>query len=549
MSTEEQTIALKEILGIPTNKAAPTTSSSIRRNNSRRATAGTTTPTGANRTATTVSTTNTPTTAASSLSTPKQKKSKTRTGSNSKEKRSSHKKSQQFIQSNSNGSVNANTCSSTEKRNTVQKTGKKNKRTSGGSSSKSQNEYKENQNYAWSAFQSPPDASNLPLPAFGSLSFDNDDEAQSKAVPTTATVATSATTTSTVTNIATTATTNSSSNDNDFQDTVKGNITVTSEHTTTDIVEGATIGIRGINLAALALSSNSTNNNTDGSKGGDCNGDAVATATAGDGYNTSNGFVSNNKDSMESSMKSPELHRIEMSTPKSTKGERDSTSENDHDDPLLMLMNPSYGNSRNSSMDRNLLTPPMQRTFPEPSIHAHDALHGGRMMTSPVNNPMMPPPFPMAPQPFLTIQVQVPSQLFPGRRMMVPVAPGCNIPVIVPEGVQGGMVIPVTIPNVYGTVGGGGGAMTAGASPIVPRGVQVPPMNLLQSQQFAYKHDVEHMHHDAAVHNQPARQNYNSPPTPAADINGGKGKNDSTMTASWADKVASTIPNSNVLPE
>jgi hypothetical protein len=436
----------------------------------------------------------------------------------------------------------------------VQKTGKKNKRTSAGSSSKSQNEYKENQNYAWSAFQSPPDASNLPLPAFGSLSFDNDDGAPSKeALPTAATATTSSATTitSTVTNIASTApTNNSSSNGNDFQDAVKGNCTVTSEHTTKDMLEGATIGIRGINLAALALSSNSINNNTDGSKGGDCYGDAVATAGDGDGNNTSNGFVSNNKDSMESSMKSPELHRIEMSTPKSTKGERDSTSENDHDDPLLMLMNPSYGNSRNSSMDRNVLTPPMQRTFPEPNVNAHDALYGGGMMMSPVNNPMMSPPISNAPStPFLTIQVQVPSQLFPGRRMMVPVAPGCNIPVIVPEGVQGGMVIPVTIPNVYATVGGGGGgAITAGASPSMPRGVQVPPMNLLQSQHFAYKHNVEHMHHDVAVHNQPPRQNYNSPSTPA-DIYGGKGKHDSTITASWADKVASTIPNSNVLPE
>ncbi len=52
--------------------------------------------------------------------------------------------------------------------------------------------------------------------------------------------------------------------------------------------------------------------------------------------------------------------------------------------------------------------------------------------------------------PYYTIQVQVPPVLMPGRRMIVPASPmtgGYSIPVVVPEGVVPGMLIPVNIPN------------------------------------------------------------------------------------------------------
>lgn len=51
--------------------------------------------------------------------------------------------------------------------------------------------------------------------------------------------------------------------------------------------------------------------------------------------------------------------------------------------------------------------------------------------------------------PYLTIQVQVPNVLMPGRRMIVqsPWTGGYPVPIVVPEGVLPGMVIPVSIPN------------------------------------------------------------------------------------------------------
>jgi hypothetical protein len=537
MSTEEQTIALKEILGIPTNKPTPSSRSSrgTSSNSDRRAA-----------TTTTATPSSSATSMASLLSTPKQKKSKTRTDANSKEKRSSRKKTQQFIQ------MTANANGSTEKRiYTVQKTtGKKNKRSHGivttaaaaaaastsgcGSSSVSHNEHKENhQNYAWSAFQSPPDASNLPLPAFGSLSFENDEAPSTAAVPTT-------------TSTSTTTTSSTNTSNSDCKDAVAGGCAIASQQNNDAMLAAATTGISGINLASFALQSTAatatatttaaaTRTKNDDSDGGGDNEAVVVVAAAGGGDNDGSRKALNwNKDPMES-VKSPELHRVAMSTP--NKGECEPTKD-DNDDPLLMLMNPSYGNSRNSSIDRNILTPPMQRSFLEPSINARDASYGGGMMMSPINNPMM-APFPMAPQPFITIQVQVPSQLFPGRRMMVPMAPGCNIPVIVPEGVQGGMIIPVTVPNVYAS-GAGSGAATA----VSPMSYVATPMNLQSQHHGTYNNNnnFEHMYHADAAYNQPPRQSYNSP-SKVDSITGEKGQHDNDgggVTQSWAEKVAST---------
>mmetsp|Transcript_14318 Transcript_14318/g.26884 ORF Transcript_14318/g.26884 Transcript_14318/m.26884 type:complete len:494 (+) Transcript_14318:172-1653(+) len=491
MSTEEQTIALKELLGIATNKAATTRRSSIS-TNSRTATGST-------------GTTAIPVEA--SMSTPKQKKSKTKADANSKEKRISQKKNQQFVKSSSNvsGSGNGNGRTGTEKRTSAQKTaGKKATKRSQSNvptTSTSQNEQKENQNYAWSAFQSPPDASNLPLPAFDSLSFDNDEVPSKVVVIPSATSATPAVA-------------------GDWNDTNAGTSSTTQQHTDMMLAE-TTTGISGINIANLALQSTTTNINKDQSNGGSNVRDVVVAGGDVNTSSSSNGFLSKIKDPKES-MTSSELHSVAMSTP--NKCEYQPT-EDDNDDPLLMLMNPSYGNSsRHGSIDRNLLTPPMQRTFSDPSIIGHDASYGSGMMMSPVNNPIM-TPFPIAPQPFITIQVQVPSQLFPGRRMMVPVAPGCNVPVIVPEGIQGGMVIPVTVPHVYATGAGGAAPM--------PHMVPMPMTSVQQTQHLAA---YNHNYNNAAYNHQPPRQNFNSHVT-------GTDKHVDGVTESWADKVAATKPN------
>jgi len=97
-------------------------------------------------------------------------------------------------------------------------------------------------------------------------------------------------------------------------------------------------------------------------------------------------------------------------------------------DPIAMLMNgQSYGT-----------TNPAMTSSPHDS---HYPLPGNGYQQQP---PMI-QHHPHAPQ-YITIQVQVPPILLPGRQMMVSAAPGYSIPIVVPEGVHPGMVLPVTIP-------------------------------------------------------------------------------------------------------
>ena len=50
--------------------------------------------------------------------------------------------------------------------------------------------------------------------------------------------------------------------------------------------------------------------------------------------------------------------------------------------------------------------------------------------------------------------------LLPGRQMMVSAGPGYSVPIVVPEGVHPGMVIPVTIPTHSPSPGQMGGPMS-----------------------------------------------------------------------------------------
>ena len=52
----------------------------------------------------------------------------------------------------------------------------------------------------------------------------------------------------------------------------------------------------------------------------------------------------------------------------------------------------------------------------------------------------------MAPPGYITIQVQVPMQLMPGRQMLVSTPTGYPVQVVVPEGIPGGAIIPVHVP-------------------------------------------------------------------------------------------------------
>merc|ERR1712048_121919 len=55
---------------------------------------------------------------------------------------------------------------------------------------------------------------------------------------------------------------------------------------------------------------------------------------------------------------------------------------------------------------------------------------------------------PLQQQPLVTIQVQVPYDLLPGRQMLVQTPAGYPISITVPESIQPGMNVPVP-PNIY----------------------------------------------------------------------------------------------------
>lgn len=216
-----------------------------------------------------------------------------------------------------------------------------------GRNNKKEDQKAEGETYAWSSFQSPPDASSLPLPAFGSFDevFIRDkkkDEGSS------------------------TTTTNGDSS------TEKDN--------------------HGIDLAALAISDISE---------------------------------SQEEGSKENSIPSEKLQN-QKSDIEETRVPQD---------PLSMLMNPTYGTAVNNSGTMSPYSRTLhstERTYmPTPPAYNHSLYQGA-----------------LPPQPsFFSIQVQVPPNLLPGRRMMVHGPQGQPpISVVVPEGIQPGAFIPVTVP-------------------------------------------------------------------------------------------------------
>lgn len=304
-------------------------------------------------------------------------------------------------------------------------------------------EKKDSENYAWSAFQSPPDASNLPLPAFGNGSFDEvfatdtttrtvNDETNdvSKVSEPIGAGPSSADDIKKMLNISSTVT----------NDVGRNEIAQTLETHTEEIHES----VSGVNLAALALDD-----------------------------------------------KHLETPTSEVpATPPKPKAEEPV-------DPLAMLMNPSYGTSASANFNMNNQ---VNSPYQNPPANNGPGPYG---MQSPPQYAS--PHHHMMPQPYMTIQVQVPAQLLPGRQMVVPAAPGYNIPVIVPEGVQAGMVIPVTIPNIYAR-----NAMPMGYG--MPPGQQMPGMQMQQMQQ-----------------QKPMQQNHNSPMAK---------KENKPAPGSWAAKAA-----------
>lgn len=316
-----------------------------------------------------------------------------------------------------------------------------------------------NSNFAWSAFQSPPDASNLPLPAFGSDPFDTDHRGESNSGKSNdlrdqggeaiqiaegeaermANVSVSRPIASeddikALLNI--TGNTNPSPSSRHGTDRVER---VKEESNTTGRKsEDMEENVSGVNLAALAL-----NNQTDPT----------------DGHN-------------ETKMSTPKIKSHSKAQPQPTQKQPE-----EQMDPLTNLMNPSYGrNVNNSPMS------PYQNSLAPHHHHPYG-------MQSPNAPPHPPNAYPLHPhammhQPYITLQVQVPSALLPGRQMMVPTSPGYNVPVVVPEGVQPGMVIPVTIPN-----------PAYGQNPMMQHAMGYGPNNGHYVQQQPYVHQQQFNSH------------------------------------------------------
>lgn len=210
---------------------------------------------------------------------------------------------------------------------------------------KKEDQKAEGENYAWSSFQSPPDASSLPLPAFGSFDdvFIRDKKEESSFMKS------------------------------------------TNEDSTTEQDS------HGINISELVISDTSETKE-------ECKDSSITSKK------------SQNQTSDIEESKIPQ-------------------------DPLAMLLNPTYGASVSNPGTLSPYSGPhhsIQQPYITTPIAYNQSLHHGSL-----------PPQP----PFFSIQVQVPPNLLPGRRMMVQAPPGQPpISVVVPEGIQPGMFMPVTVP-------------------------------------------------------------------------------------------------------
>lgn len=88
--------------------------------------------------------------------------------------------------------------------------------------------------------------------------------------------------------------------------------------------------------------------------------------------------------------------------------------------------------------------PPRGPNLPPQYQHHLGNPYGGHPMQHHQQTHAYPPP---PPQGFVTIQVQVPPVLMPGRQMVVTSPAGYPVRVVVPEGIPPGMVIPVHVPT------------------------------------------------------------------------------------------------------
>ena len=307
------------------------------------------------------------------------------------------------------------------------------------------------ENYAWSAFQSPPDASTLPLPAFGnSFSFVDEGDVTEKAKQQSSQLDISVQSSDPA---ASTSTQEQESSTLDNTPTPKPSqskpIISTEKQTENEIKAMLNISNKSDNVtneekvidpsdAHPTDTTSASTNVTPMKEQRNPSGVNLAKLTISSSSNTTRTGSSSNSKSQSSTkqLQSPtnNMNNNSLNTPNNTPASKD---------PIAMLLNAQSYGTANPSFNNH---PYHYNNNMYPSHH-HQQQH------SPHHYPLHVQP------PFFTIQVQVPppQMLMPGRRMMIPGSPmtgGYPINVVVPEGVAPGMYIPVSIPNPNSGVGG-----------------------------------------------------------------------------------------------
>jgi len=270
---------------------------------------------------------------------------------------------------------------------------------------------KSTENFALSAFQSPPDPSTLPLPSFMSHDEDNDNKYTS----------------------------------NDFStQSQREEVKINSEPVTFSANMKSSITLSTTNLSNLlsdANVSNETDTNEESKASDNCCTDEkpiFINATSHSGVDLAL-LTSKGSDTSRRSSLSQNPSDIIISP---------STSEID---PLAVLLNKgeSYGITNSALSHSNTMIHPQHSQFLPLPPYGYNMIHPNYDAYNNRYIPMQAIYPPHHHQSFTTIQVQVPPLLLPGNQMILPASPltgGYPLPITLPENAQPGMIIPVTVP-------------------------------------------------------------------------------------------------------
>jgi hypothetical protein len=270
---------------------------------------------------------------------------------------------------------------------------------------------KSTENFALSAFQSPPDPSTLPLPSFHSHDEDNGSN-------------------STLADI---QVNNESSIQSQTEESKIASEPISTNTSSTEKVKSF------FNVSNISVSDQLKN--TNGSGEILTNGERQPT-----GDECSSDEVYGNKTSQSGvnlallAMKGSETQRTSLSSHKQS--EVNLRPPNVELDPIaVLLQGESYGVNNPALSHSQMIHPQHPQFLPQQYGYMHPNYDTFN-------------PYPMQPmyhphQSFTTIQVQVPPVLLPGNQMLLHASPltgGYPLPITLPENAQPGMIIPITIP-------------------------------------------------------------------------------------------------------